>query len=140
MPKVKARVRSHNIKDGKLFVTLEFNERVPRISETVTVKWGAVRTHSQNALYWAFLSWLIDHGGLKDHGHFSPEALHEDLKAHFLSEKIMVKGQFVAIEDPSTTDLDKVQFGEYLDKVDKFMQSFFNINTADFWAENSNIK
>lgn len=135
MPKVMARVRSHKIDNGKLFVTMEFNERVPKISETVTVKWGATRTKAQNALYWCFLTWLIEHGGLKDQGHFSPDALHLDLKAHFLAEKIMDKGQFKAIEEPTTTDLGKAAFGEYLDKVDHFMREFFNVDTQAFWRE-----
>lgn len=135
MPKVKARVRAHKIENGKLFVTLEFNERIPSIAEIVTVKWGSTRTNSQNALYWVYLAWLINHGGLRDHGHFCEQALHENLKAHFLSEKIMVKGQFKAIDDPSTTELGKAEFGEYMDKVDLFMKEFFNVDTSAFWEE-----
>ncbi len=136
MPKVKAKVRSHKIEDGKLFVTLEFNERIPKIAETVTVKWGAVRTHAQNALYWTFLTWCIDHGGLKRQGHFCPEALHMDLKAFFLSEKTMTKGQFKALDEATTTDLGKAEFGEYMDKVSLFMQEFFQVDTEAFWKEN----
>lgn len=135
MPRVKAKVRSHKIENGKLMVWLEFNERIPKIAETVTVKWGSTRTLSQNALYWCYLNWLIEHGGLKEHGHFSPDALHIDLKTHFLSEKIMDKGQFKSVEEPSTTELGKAEFSEYMDKVDEFMKDFFNISTADFWAE-----
>lgn len=134
MPKVTAKVRSHKIEDGKLFVTLEFNERIPKISETVTVKWGSTRTLAQNALYWTYLNWLINEGGLKDQGHFSPEALHLDLKAHFLSEKVMNKGQFKAVEEASTTELGKAEFGEYMEKVNQFMDNFFGINTAPFWT------
>lgn len=134
MPKVKARVLTTVI--GKqMTATLEFNERLPRVGDTVTVKWGSTRTHSQNALYWVFLYWCINHGGLKDQGHFSPEALHLDLKAHFLSEKIFDKGQFKAIEEATTTTLGKTEFGEYVQKVDDFMKSFFSINTEPFWSE-----
>lgn len=135
MPKVKARVRSHKIEDGRLFVTLEFNERIPKISELVTVKWGVTRSLAQNALYWKYLSWLIEHGGLKEHGHFDPQALHENLKAHFLAEKIMQKGQFVAIEEGSSAILDKSEFGEYFTKCDHFVQEFFGISTQAFWDE-----
>ena len=138
MPRVKARVRSHKIENGKLLVTLEFNERVPKIAELVTVKWGSTRSLAQNALYWVYLNWLINEGGLKDHGHFSPEALHLDLKTHFLSEKIMVKGQFKSVEEPSTTTLGKSEFGEYVDRVDKFVQEFFGVDTSSFWAESEN--
>jgi len=135
MPKVKARIRKTKIEGGKLMAAVEFNEKMPNVGEVVTVKWGALRTHSQNALYWAFLDWCIEHGGLKDHGHFDPEALHLDLKAHFLAEKVMEKGQFKAVEEPTTTLLGKAEFGEYLDKVNQFMKDFFGIDTQGFFGE-----
>lgn len=135
MPKVKARVLEAKVDGSRLLATLEFNEKLPKQDELVMVKWGSIRTLNQNALYWLYLSWLIDHGGLKDQGHFSPDALHMDLKAYFLSEKIFDKGQFKAIEEATTTTLSKSEFGEYFDKVDKFIQEFFGISTAAFWEE-----
>lgn len=140
MPKVKGRVHQVGMKDGRLMALIECNEKTPRKGETVTLKWGSVRTTSQNALYWKFLTWLIDHGGLKDHGHFDPQALHDNMKAHFLAEKKMEKGQFVAIEEATTTDLGKAEFGEYIEKVNQFMQEFFGIDTAPFWAEYGEYK
>lgn len=137
MPKVQARVRTSGPQAGRLVATLEFNERLPKPGEVCLVKWGSTRTKTQNALYWAFLSWLIDHGGLKDQGHFSPEALHIDLKTHFLSEKIFDRGQFKAIEEATTTDLGKTEFGEYIEKIDQFVKEFFNVDTAPFWVENA---
>ena len=135
MPKVKAVVQSIDFKDSKLLAVLQFNEKIPAKGEIVTVKWGAERTISQNSLYWVFLDWLIRHGGLKEQGHFSPDALHLDLKTHFLAEKIMTRGQFVAVEEPTTTTLGKAEFSEYMDKVDHFVQEFFGITTATFWEE-----
>ena len=135
MPKVKARVLSLNSHNNRLAAVLEFNEKIPKVGELVTVKWGSNRTLSQNSLYWVFLDWLIEHGGLKDQGHFTPEALHLDLKAHFLAEKVFTRGQFKAIEESTTTTLTKSEFGEYLDKVDKFVQEFFGVDTSGFWAE-----
>lgn len=122
------------IKDNRLLAVMEFNEKTPKVGELVTVKWGSTRTHAQNALYWVYLNWLINEGGLKEQGHFSADALHLDLKTHFLSEKIMDKGQFKSIEEPTTTTLGKSEFGEYMDKVDGFVKEFFDIDTTAFWA------
>ena len=135
MPRVKAKIISHRIEDGKLMVLMQFNERIPKIATIVTVKWGAVRSREQNALYWTYLTWLIEHGGLKDQGHFSPDALHLDLKAYFLSEKVMDKGQFKAIEEGTTTDLNKSEFSEYMTKVGGFMREFFKVDDSAFWGE-----
>lgn len=135
MPKIKGRVHQVGMKDGKLMALIECNEKAPRKGELVSLKWGSTRTLSQNALYWKYLSWVIEHGGLKDHGHFSPDALHLDLKTHFLAEKIMVKGEFKAIEEPTTTELGKTEFGEYFTKCDEFLKEFFGISTAAFWEE-----
>ena len=134
MPKVIGRVLETTTNpDGWLIAKVRFNKKCPPVHELISVKWGSIRTLPQNSLYFVFLTWLIEEGGLKDHGHFEPQALHENLKVHFLSEKVFDKGQFKAIEFATTTTLDKVHFGEYMDKVDKFMQEFFNINTAPFW-------
>ena len=135
MPKVQAKVLSSSVQNKSLVAVLEFNEKAPQRGELVTVKWGSIRSHAQNAIYWAYLNWLIDHGGLKEQGHFSADALHLDLKAHFLAEKIMDKGKFVAIEEGTTTTLGKAEFSEYMEKVDQFMKSFFNVDTEPFWHD-----
>lgn len=135
MPRVKSRVMQIVEKNGNKYAILQVNRAIPRKGEIVTLKWGSTRTLPQNSLYWVYLNWLINDAGLKDKGHFTPEALHLDLKAHFLSEKIFDKGKFKAIEEATTTTLTKSEFGEYMDKVDEFIRDFFELDTQPFWEE-----
>jgi hypothetical protein len=135
MPTVIGKVLKAGLKDGHFACLLALNGQSPKAGESVKLKWGSNRTLPQNALYWKYLTWLINDAGLKEKGHFSPDALHMDMKAHFLSEKIFSKGRFLAIEEGTTTILNKMEFGEYFDKVDEFMKDFFEIDTAPFWKE-----
>jgi len=136
MPKVMAKIlKTKTDEKGRLLATVQFNRKMPNKGEVVRVKWGSLRTLSQNALYFVYLQWLISEAGLKDHGHFSVQGLHESLKFHFIAEKIFDKGKFKAIEEGTTTDLSKSEFSEFFDEVDKFMNAFFEINTAPFWEQ-----
>lgn len=121
MPKIRAKVIKSGTKNGQLLCILALNRKAPMNGEMVSLKWGSERTLPQNALYWKFLDWLINDAGLKDKGHFCNIALHDNFKAHF---KIK-----------STNQMDKVEFGEYFDKVDELVKDFFEIDTAPFWEQ-----
>ena len=135
MPKIQGKVLESKGEGGKFIATIELNGKLPSRGETVMVKWGSTRTLSQNSLYWVYLNWLINHAGLKDQGHFSPDALHINLKQYLLAEKIFDKGKFKDIEEATTTTLNKVEFGEYFDKVDEAVKDIFDIDTGPFWQE-----
>lgn len=130
MPRVKAKVLASKLVNGTMLAKIELNGKLPRVGEILSVKWGSNRTLPQNALYWVFLNWLINDAGLKEHGHFFAETLHENLKRHLIAQ---VKGE--REEEATTTDLTKSEFSEYFEKVDQFVQEFFEIDTAPFWQE-----
>lgn len=130
MPRVKAKVLATKIESGMMLAKLRFNGHLPPKDEVLTVKWGSVRSLPQNALYWRFLTWLIEDAGLKEQGHFFTEELHSNLKKHLLA-----KDKQESIDQVTTTDLTKSEFSQYFEKVDQFVQEFFEIDTAPFWNE-----
>jgi len=133
--RVKAKVIAGESTHDGMFARLQFNGKMPKDGETVTVKWGKVRSLDQNALYWQFLTWLIEDAGMKNQGYMDTQELHEALKGRFLAEKITAPGGLKIIKIGSTTELDAMAFMEYIDKVDNLMVTFFNANTAEFWKE-----
>ena len=140
MPRVKAKILEH-LKDpnGWLVAKVRFNAKMPPVGEYLAVKWGSTRTIPQNNLYWLYLNFLIKDAGLKECGHFSAQALHENLKCELLARKVFTQGKFKAIEEATTTTLDKAEFAEYLTEADRLVSEIFEIDTSPFWEEYKNI-
>jgi len=134
MPRVKARVLKTQPTKGELKALLQFNGKLPKVGDIITCKWGSQRSTQQNKFYWLYLEWILEHGGLKDE-YLSVEELHETLKGRFLSKKVQTNLGFQTIRIGSTTELDKLAFGEYIDKIDKVMVDYCKIDTSPFFEE-----
>jgi len=136
MPKIKAKVLATKVdENGRMLAKIQCNEKLPPLNAPIEIRYGSKRSLAQNAFLWTYYTWLINHAGMTDHGFFCPEALHVSLKAHFLAEKIMSRGEFKAIEEGSTATLNKLEFGQYIEKIDNFIVDFFGIDTSPFWEE-----
>lgn len=133
--KVKARVLQTEITDGKFLARIQLNGKLPKKGSIITCHWGAQRSEEQNRYYFAYLSWLINEGGMRELGHFSVDALHQNFKSHFLAEKAYTKDGFKAIEEATTTNLHKNEFAEYISKIDNLVNDFMGIDTSPFHKE-----
>jgi hypothetical protein len=132
MPVVKGKILNSWVENGKFLSKIQVNRRLLPKGIFVELKWGAKRSSMQNAFYWEYLTFLWEDCNLKEE-YLTLEELHETLKATFLSERIITKSGLEIIKVGSTTALDKIQFAEYLDKIDKAMGAYHQINTAPFW-------
>jgi hypothetical protein len=118
---------------------IEFQEPVKfKLNQLVEVKeHRKKRSLNQNALYWSWLTWCIspEGGDLIDQGFFSPDALHESIKA-WIADKYPHQFTIKAINKFTTTELNTKEFNEYLGIVDReLMVNFFGIDTSQFWGE-----
>lgn len=133
MPKVTARVLATKIENGKFLGMVRFNGKLPPKGMLVSVSWGKRRSELQNNLYWLYLTFLWEDCNLKEK-YLTIEELHETLKATLLSERIVVKGLEI-IKVGSTASLDKIAFGEYIDRIDKAMAVYHNVDSGPFWLD-----
>ena len=126
------------VQDDKKAVCIVFDAPVkfkPDEQVNVTRK-RKQRTLKQNRMYWAYLTWCIHPAGgnLQEMGHFSTDALHEDIKAWF---KETHKEDFEIIDGKfSTAELDRQAFKRFFDIVNQeLMVEFFEIDTSGYWRD-----
>ena len=120
-------------RDGKLHADTftaalrGLKERSVPVVLTVAEDKGS-RSSQANRYYWGVVVELI-HAGLKDAGHeLTREGTHELLKFRFLKEDRPIRkdGEFVTFVK-STTELDKEEFGAYLEHCIRFAAEYLNV-------------
>ncbi len=132
--KVRATVlKSEKTKDG-FFARLQFNAKLPKEGDVVTVKWGKVRSKDQNALYWCFLEWLLENG-MKEQGYQFKEDLHKAFTGNLLKKVITCKAGFTSTYIKSTTDLTADEFMTYIDDCEALIREHCGIDCQPFWQE-----
>lgn len=80
----------------------------------------ATRSIAQNRMYWG--SYVK---GISEHTGYTPDEVHELLKAKFLPKKFALVDRDGVITDEfiigtSTTRLNKIEFGEYLERIQQW--------------------
>lgn len=103
-----------------MLIKAQLNGKLPPVKALISVKWGAKHTDSQRGFYFVFLQWLID-VDLKSKGHYTTYALHENLKK--------------ALKEESIADFNKMEMGDWMDKVVEFAEDFFEIDTKPFFED-----
>jgi hypothetical protein len=85
---------------------------------TLTIeKRHATRSMAQNAWYWSGIV-----GAISEHTGYTPDEVHELLKAKFLPKRLAIAdGNGVVVDElvigGSTTKLNKIEFGEYIERI-----------------------
>lgn len=101
------------------------------VVEIVIERKHATRSIAQNRLYWGvYVKLLSEHTG------YDPEDLHDILKAKFLPKKITITDDQGVITDEfvvggSTRQLNKLQFGEYLERIQRWAAEELHVVIPD---------
>jgi hypothetical protein len=125
------------MEDGNQAAFIRFSEKVNfKVGQEITVN-PAKKTRSlkQNATYWLYLTWCIDPfgGDLQSSGHFSIDALHEDVKAWL---KATHPQDFKIDKQFTTTTLTRQEFGRFFDIVNnELMVEILGVDTSPFWKD-----
>ncbi len=97
----------------------------------VIEKKHATRSLAQNAWYWAGVV-----GSIADYTGYTPDEVHDLLKAKFLPKTIVLADkQGEVVEEVtlgrSTTTLNKLEFGEYIEQVRHWAAETLDLNIKD---------
>ncbi len=105
------------MRDGEVLVTIE--------------KKSATRSQQSNRYYWGVVVEL-----LSEHTGYTPEEIHDVLKAKFLPKTLAVadgngeiKGEFVI--GGTTTKLNKLEFGEFIERVRRWAAEDLSVVIPD---------
>jgi hypothetical protein len=134
---VTAIVTTGLIKGGRLDVRnrKQFEAQLRRMKDgaiQITVeRVHATRSVQQGRWYWGVIVEL-----LSDHTGFTPDEMHEVLKAKFLPKRLAVAGDNGVIVDEfviggSSAKLDKLQFGEYCEAIRRWAAEELNVVIPD---------
>jgi hypothetical protein len=97
----------------------------------VIEKKHATRSLAQNAWYWSGVV-----GAISEHTGYTPDEIHEILKAKFLPKKLALtdgNGEIVdeLVIGGSTTKLNKIQFGEYIEQIRAWASDTLGLDIKD---------
>lgn len=115
-----ARLEGGQIRIAKATLEKRLRGRRDCELELIIDRKHATRSLAQNRLYWKVYVGLI-----AEHTGYTPEEVHELLKAKFLPKKFTLADTQGEITDQfvigrSTTRLNKIEFGQYLEEIAKW--------------------
>jgi hypothetical protein len=120
-----------HIRDGQVVnkYTVKRAFELPDGSYELKISKKSKRSLSQNAYYWGAVVKMVQEG-LKDLGHdLTLEETHDFLKGRFNAKEIINTDTGEVISVPrSTTELNKTQFGEYIEKIQRFSIEYLGVN------------
>lgn len=131
-------VASASVKGGRLFFhnRRAFDEQVRQMRDGAQVEVAinvrrTVRSLKQSAWYWGVIVEAIS-----DHTGYTPDEVHEFLKAKFIPKKLAVcdgNGEVVDeyVLGGSTRKMNTVQFGEYCESVRRWAAETLDVNIPD---------
>ena len=125
------------IQNDGLAVFVELQEPVKfKVGEEVTInKAKKVRSLKQNALWWVFMEWLLSpHGGdLIDHGYYTVEAIHENVKGWF---EYKHPHEFKIDKKFTTTTLTRQEFNKFVEIANlEFFIEELHVDVSGFWQD-----